>query len=204
MDYGEPRKLDFAVQLVAALAYVGASRADAVRIVCLGSAPPADWRFGPFSRRARLPELVHKLSALAPAGFVDLDAGLGACIPQGASAHSLVVVVSDLLAPDGVADGLDTLRARTADIAVLHVVCPEELDPEVSGEVELQDAESGASLELGVSLETLAAYRQRFIDWQVARETDCRRRGMRYIRVRTHQPINSVMLDDLRRGGLVR
>ena len=204
MDYGEPHKLDFAAQLVAALAYVGASRADAVRIACLGPAPSAGWRSGPFSRRARVPELVQQLSTLAPAGLVDINAGLEACIPPGASAYSLAIVVSDLLAPEGVASGLDALRAHMVDVAVLHIVSPEELDPELSGEVELLDAESGAALELGVSLETLAAYRQRFGKWLDARETDCRRRGMRYVRVRTDQSVTGVVLDDLRRGGLVR
>jgi uncharacterized protein (DUF58 family) len=57
MDYGQPdsSKLEWASQLVAALAYIGVSRADAVRIACLGDVPPASWRAGPFSRRARLP-----------------------------------------------------------------------------------------------------------------------------------------------------
>lgn len=204
---GEPDKLDFAAQLVAALTYVGASRADAVRIACLGrSAPvgPTAWFAGPFSRRSRVADLVQQLSTLAPAGLVDLNAGLAECVPPGASARSLAVVVSDLLMPEGVASGLDALRARVADVAVVHIVSPEELNPELSGELELVDAESGATLELGVSLDTLAAYRQRLGHWLDAREADCGRRGMRYIRVRTDQPVNEVVLDDLRRGGLLR
>jgi uncharacterized protein (DUF58 family) len=204
MDYGEPDKLDFATQLVAALAYVGASRADAVRIACLSPAQPEDWRSGPFSRRARVPELVRQLSTLAPAGLVDLNAGLEASLPPGLSANTLVVVVSDLLTPHGVSAGLDALRPRVADVAVIHVISPEEMDPSLSGEVELFDAESGAALELGVSLETLAAYRRRMGEWLAARETDCLRRGMRYVRVQTNRPVTSVVLDDLRRGGLVR
>jgi hypothetical protein len=153
---------------------------------------------------ARVPELVQQLATVAPAGLVDINAGLAACVPSGASAKSLAVVLSDLLAPDGVAGGLDALRAQVADVAVLHIVSAQELDPGVSGEVELLDAESGAALELGVSLETLAAYRRRFAAWLDARETDCRRRGMRYVRVRTDQSVNAVVLDNLRRGGLVR
>jgi uncharacterized protein (DUF58 family) len=204
MDYGEPDKLEFATQLVAALAYVGASRADGVRIACLSPRQPAGWRSGPFSRRARVPELVAQLSALAPAGLVDLDRSLVACLPPGSTTGSLVVVVSDLLTPGGATSGLDALRARVADVAVLHVLSPQELDPGVSGEVELVDAESGAAFELGVSLETLAAYRRRLASWLDEREADCRRRGMRYVRVRSDQSITSVVLDDLRRGGLVR
>jgi uncharacterized protein (DUF58 family) len=204
MDYGEPNKLDWSSQLSAALAYVGASRADAVRITCIGRRGSEGWRAGPFSRRARVPELVEQLSTLAPAGLVDINTGLADCLPARTPANSLVVVVSDLLSSDGVASGLELLRARVADVAVIHVVSPEELDPGVSGEVELIDAESGVALELGVSVATLAAYRQRFADWLDARESECRGRGLRYIRVHTDQPVNTVVLNDLRAGGLIR
>ena len=39
MAYGQPDKLGFATQLVAALGYVGIARSDAVRIVCLTEQP---------------------------------------------------------------------------------------------------------------------------------------------------------------------
>ncbi len=204
MNFGEPDKLDFATQLVAALAYVGASRADAVRVACLSRAQPAGWRGGPFSRRARLPQLVRQLAALAPVGPIEVNAELAACMPREASANSLVILVSDLLTPEGVAGGLDAVRAHFADVAVVHVVSLAEQNPSLSGEVELVDAESGRTLELGVSLATLAAYRQRFADWLDAREAECRRRGLRYIRVRTDRPVNELVLDELRSGGLVR
>ena len=204
MDFGEPSKLAFAAELVAALAYVGASRADAVRVACLSRVQPVGWRIGPFSRRARVPEVVQQLAALAPAGQIEVNAELAACLPREASSNSLVVVISDLLTPGGVAAGLDALRARVADVAVLHVVSPAEQHPDLSGEVELLDAESGRTLELGISLATLDAYHSRFTAWLDAREAECRRRGLRYVRVSTDRPVNEVVLDDLRRGGLVR
>jgi len=87
---------------------------------------------------------------------------------------------------------------------MLHVVSPEEMEPRLSGELELVDAETNEVLELGVSLETLAAYRDRFAAWLDERENECRTRGIRYVRVRTDRPVTSVILDDLRRGGVLR
>jgi uncharacterized protein (DUF58 family) len=201
MAYGQPDKLDFAAQLAAALAYVGMGRADSVRIACLGSPTQG---FGPFARRSRTPELVQQLSHLAPAGLVDVNAGLQGCLPERHSAVPLVVVVSDLLTPRGAARGLESLQVRQADTVVIHVVSPEELDPRLSGEVELIDAESDEMLELGVSLETLAAYRARFANWLEERAAECRTRGIRYARVRTDRPIAEVVLDDLRRAGILK
>jgi hypothetical protein len=151
-----------------------------------------------------MPDLVRQLSDIAPAGLVDVNAGLAACLPEPAR-QPLLVVVSDLLTPQGVSSGLETLQiGRQADVVVLHVVSPEEMDPRLSGEMELVDAETDEVLELGVSLETLAAYRARFATWLDEREAECLGRGIRYVRVRTDRPLTSVVLEDLRRGGVLR
>src|SRR5438045_4003238 len=126
MAYGQPDKLEFAAQLVAALAYVGSARADSVRVACLAPPPSrADLRFGPFRRRARMPELVGQLSRLAPAGLVDINLGLSGCLGEGPAHQQLVVVVSDLLTPQGVATGLDALQARGVDVALVHGLSPD-------------------------------------------------------------------------------
>jgi uncharacterized protein (DUF58 family) len=193
MDYGSPPKLTFATQVVAALAYVGMARSDKVRIACLGGAGG----LGPFGRRARTPALIRDLSAIAPTGLVDLNATLAEC-----GSAALVVVVSDLLTPDGIAAGLE--RLRSTDVVVVHVVSPEEADPRVTGEVELLDAETGERLEVGVSLNTLAAYRERFQAWLAAREAECLGRGMRYLRLTTDRQLTSVVLEDMRRASVLK
>jgi len=130
MAYGQPDKLTFAAQLVAALGYVAMARSDSVRIACL---TPRAGGFGPFGRRSRLPDLVRQLSDVAPAGLVDLNAALAACLSDAAR-QPLVVVVSDLLTPHGVSSGLEALQiGRQADVVMLHVVSPEEMDPRLSG-----------------------------------------------------------------------
>src|SRR5438477_12522776 len=78
MAYGQPDKLEFAAQLVAALGYIGMARSDSVRIGCLTDAPTPTG-FGPFGQRARLPRLIADLSRIAPAGQVDLNEGLSSC-----------------------------------------------------------------------------------------------------------------------------
>ena len=196
MEFGTPSKLAFATQIVAALAYIGMARSDNVRIACLG----ASGGFGPFTRRSRMPHLVRDLSSVAPTGQVDLNTAIGAA----GGAGSLTVVVSDLLSPDGVVAGLERLRSTGSDVVVAHVVSPEEADPRVTGEVELVDAESGDVLELGVSVQTLAAYRERFAQWLRAREADCHARGMRYVRVQADRPLTSVILEDFRTAGVLR
>jgi hypothetical protein len=103
-----------------------------------------------------------------------------------------------------VSASLDALQSRRLDVVVLHLVSPEEIDPRFSGEVELIDAETDQTLELGISLDTLRAYRARFAAWLDRCQTDCLSRGIRYVRVPTNRPLSSIVLDDLRRARVLR
>jgi uncharacterized protein (DUF58 family) len=193
-------KLEYAAQLVATLGYVALGRADAVRVVLLGTRQ----RLGPLRGRTRMAELVRFLARIAPAGRVDLEAELGPISrpAPGSGTQPLVIVVSDLLAADGISGAWDALLGT--DVVVLHVVSPSELDPKLAGEVELVDAETGDILEIGASLETLNAYRARYADWLAEQQAGCEQRGMRYVRLRTDRAVPAVMLDDLRRAGVLK
>lgn len=201
MAYGSHSKLQFGAQLISALAYVGAGRADSIRVSCLGLQLPGRW---PLRRRSHVSQLAHELARLTPTGLLDLNVALAACVPADATASSLAVVVSDLMTPDGISGALDAMCARVPDVAVLHLVAPEELAPDLAGEVELIDAETGAVTELGVSHATLAAYRTRFSAWLDARQAECHARGLRYRRLSTDVPLAAAVLRDLREMGLLK
>jgi len=200
MACGEPDKLTFGAQVVANLGYIGLARSDSVRVVCLGSDTS---RVGPFRGRARLPELVRSLSALDAAGRVDLTTALAECVPSDAT-QPLVIIVSDLMTVTGVAEALDALAGQRVDVVVLHVVSRDELDPRMSGDVELIDAETGELLELGASLATLDTYRARFQSWLADQASLCTTRGVRYMQIRTDRDAASVILQDLRQAKVLR
>jgi uncharacterized protein (DUF58 family) len=202
MAWGEPEKLSFGAGIVAALGYVALARSDAVRVVCLreGEAPAV---LGPLRGRPRLADLVRFVSSVQSGGRVELNEALAECLPTEGT-QRLVVLVSDLLAPSGMAAGLDGLLAQRTDVVVLHVFSPEEADPRLAGEVELVDAETGGILELGASLATLEAYRGRYAAWQEDQAQACTDRGLRYVRLSTNRSLTSVILDDLRRGRVLR
>jgi uncharacterized protein (DUF58 family) len=200
MVWGEPDKLGFAARMAAALAYVGLGRFDAVRLVQLGnSAAP----LGPLRGRRRFGDVVQALSAGAGHGRLDLASQVGACLPSP-TRQGLVVLVSDLLAPEGVEAGLDRLLQQGVDVVVLHVLSPQELSPDLLGELELLDSETNERLEVGLSLAVLKQYRERLDGWLERQAAACGERGLRYVRLPTDRALDAVMLDDLRRGNVLR
>jgi uncharacterized protein (DUF58 family) len=200
MAWGEPDKLAFAARTVAALAYVGLGRFDAVRLVHLGN---ASRNLGPLRGRRRFGEVISVLSAVGSQGRLNLSREVATCIPSP-NRQGLLVLVSDLLTPEGVADGLDALLRQGVDVVVLHVLSPQELNPDLLGELDLLDAETNERLEVGLSLAVLKQYRQRFGGWLERQAAACSERGLRYVRLHSDRALDSVILDDLRRGNVLR
>jgi hypothetical protein len=115
-----------------------------------------------------------------------------------------VILVSDMLAPEGYEDGLDRLLRAGLEVVVLHVLSPQELEPEPGGDVELIDAETGELVEVSLTRATIARYRERLDRWCHDVEAFCARRGIRYARVSTATPFEDLLLDTLRRGLILR
>jgi len=206
MAWGNPDKLVFAEQAVAALAYVGLARFDAVRVVPLGQ-EAGRRSLGPIHGRSRFGEVARFLAAISqatsPAPRPSLRDHVAECLP-GIANGTLVVLVSDLLDPRGCGDALDALVGRGADVVVVHVVAPQELEPELLGELELVDAETGGTVNVGVSLSGRERYRERYGAWSREQAAQCAARGLRYVRVRTDTSIDALLLDALRRGRVLR
>ena len=68
-----------------------------------------------------------------------------------------VVVVSDLLSREW-ESALGALGAAGGGL-VLQVLAPEELDPDLAGDLHLVDAETGATIDISTSTETMQRYR---------------------------------------------
>jgi hypothetical protein len=114
------------------------------------------------------------------------------------------VLVSDLFSPAGYVEGLTALAARGHEVAVVHVLAPDEVEPPLAGDLRLLDVETGAVEEVTVDGGTRALYRSRLAAWRDGIGAACRARDVRYVRVETDTPCERVVLYDLRRGGVLR
>lgn len=211
MAWGTPDKFQYARQVAAALGSLALSKAESVYLAWLPE-PAEHGPTRPLSGRERVPELRRLLDEAQAGGQIDsFGAALGgllARVPARARGSApLVVVLSDLLAaPDraALADGLDALVYQGADVVLMHLLSPRELEPEALGETELEDAESGELLPLDVSPGVVAQYRQRLAAWLADVEGACLARGVRYVRARTDRPLDALLLEDLRHAGVLR
>ena len=194
MDWGRHHKLAYARRLAAALGYIGLSSQDRVTAAAFNSRLTANL---PVLRgKAMTGRLFSFISQLEPSGQTDLKGALRAYAAMHRRS-GLAILVSDLLNPGGL-EGLTALLDRGFEAVLIHLLDPIETDPEIEGEVELYDRESGQTLRITLDGVTLDAYRRRLADWLAETESFCAKRMVRYITASTAMPLDDLLFRHLR------
>ncbi|NJN16273.1 MAG: DUF58 domain-containing protein [Oscillochloris sp.] len=202
MDWGSPNKLRYAREIAAAFGYVALSNLDRVSVSAFGAGPVP----------AQLPGVRGKRGAVPLFTFLQkLNAGTGgdslakAChlYMQRARTPGPLLLCSDLL-DSGWKDALGALASRPFEITVMHILAPQELEPEMDGDYRLVDVEGGEPIEISADLELLRQYKANLAEWRSEVESFCVGRGMTYLPVNTSVPVEEFVLSQMRRRGVLR
>jgi uncharacterized protein (DUF58 family) len=201
MGFGDPTKLHFAQQLAAALSFVGLVRADRVKVETIGQrlreASPA------LRGRASVWRLMQQIEAIEPDGSAPLAQGVkNFCLRN--SGKGILVLISDLMDKHGYEDALRYLLAQQMDVYVVHVLSREEMEPDVAGDLKLIDCEDQDVAEITVSAPLLKRYQQTLNSFVSGAREFCTRRGMNYLLANNQTPVEELVVNYLRRRGLVR
>ncbi len=201
MDFGEPSKFYYARQLAAALGFVGLCRADRVKVEALG----ASRQFPGLALRGRhnLPRLLEYLDNVEANQNASLEQSIkDFCLRN--TGKGILVLITDLMDKNGYESALRLLVAQQMDVFVIHLLSPEEMDPDVTGDLRLVDCEDADVAEVTISRPLLERYRRTLASFiQQAREF-CTRRGMVYVATTTENPVEDLVSNYLRQRGLVR
>jgi len=204
-DGGAPQhrsKLDYAGTLAAGFALLGLVHRDYVRVGTYGSKAGAKAASG------------HDMAAMP--GMLDLlkrtKAGEGCDAPQSrilalaaGRPADRAVLLSDMLAPEEEIEA--TLRALATigtHPLLLHVVSPDDLEPDLSKPQRMVDAETGVTIEVPGGPAVARAWAEAREAWLTDLDARCRRLGVRRVLVRTDGDLAHLFRDTLRRAGVVR
>jgi uncharacterized protein (DUF58 family) len=200
MDFGNPTKFHYAMQLAAALGFIALVRGDRVKIQTFGREAAA----APVLRgRRSLWRMLDYLDGLAPEAPVPLADGLKSFCLQN-SGKGIVVILTDLMDKSGYEAGLRYLLAQDFDVYIVQVLSAEEIDPDVQGDLRLVDCEDGDEAEITVTGPVLKRYKQTLASFVEGARDFCTRRGMSYLMANTQTPVVELINGYLRRRGLVR
>jgi uncharacterized protein (DUF58 family) len=202
MGMGRPPKLELALELGAALAYVGLSNLDRVAVTPLGEAPAAASHV---RGKGAILSILRRLDAVHAGGRVALSAAVRAFLARRrVRRRGLVILISDFYDAAGTRPALDLLRHHRLEVVAIQVSAPDELAPALRGDLALRDVETGETRELTVSASVVAAYVRRHQALVRGLESFCRERAIPCFAVVSSQPFDAVVLRMFRAGGLLR
>jgi uncharacterized protein (DUF58 family) len=198
---GQPSKLRTALRLAAALGYLTLSHNDQLIVQPFGDTTLR--RFGPARGKARLAELLRFLEALKP----DQPTALAQVLASHAARYQrggLLVLCSDLLTTEGLAEGLRLLPPPRWQVLVLHITDPRELNPPNGETAELVDSETGKRLQVTLDDQTLAVFQRNVAAWQAEIRDACGRHGAMYAQLPTTWPFERQVISYLHARRILR
>lgn len=199
---GEENKFDYGLRLAAGLGAVTLASGDVLSLGLLqGGKVSAE--YGPSRGQAALTRLFRFLEGLNPGGETNLNLSLRdySITPRRTG---LVILISDLLTPEGYEAGLRLLLGRGHEAVLIHALSPDEIDPPLAGDLQLLDVETGQAQDVSLDGGLRSLYRARAQAWMQSTQLDCRKQGIRYLSTITNQPWDQTLLLEMRRAGIVK
>lgn len=217
MRWGNPDKFVFAQKLAMALGYVGLCNHNRVSMLSFGSAANGGGlqRLSNLRGRRRTAEMGQWLVRQDPApdpkssengetmGFDDAMRTI-ALSRQG---RGVMIILSDFLLKQGYERGLRYLAGGGYDTFAMQVLSPEEIDPashNVSGDLKLVDVEDSDQSEVTITPALLKTYRERLNAYCGQLRDFCVRRGITHVLVDSAVDMDALLMDYLRKRGLLR
>jgi uncharacterized protein (DUF58 family) len=202
MSIGTPLpKLHYAMQVGAALTYVGLANLD--RVAILPFAGRLIDRLPPSRGKNRIFRVFDFLRKCEIGGQTDLAECMKTFVAQN-KRRGLAVLISDFYDPVGFEQGLNTLRYNKFEPFVLQVYDRREAEPQLHGDLALVDCETGDTREVTVSKALLEAYQQEHERYCKELEAYCTRYAMAFFRTHTSIPFDELVLRIFRSGGFLR
>ena len=200
MDWGTPNKLRYAKRVAGAAGYIALTNLDRVTLSAFGQ-----------EREVRMPAQRSRRGAVPLFRFLqDLPAGASAdfaavCRRYARTARTPgpLLLCSDLMDAQWQA-GLQALLSRRFEITVIHTLAPQEIIPELEGDLRLVDSEGGQPVDLTADVDLLRRYEQSLRQWRDELASYCSGHGIAYVPLETSLPVEDLLLSLLRQRGVVR
>jgi len=205
MSFGDPDKFIYAKRIAAALGYIALHNYDRVRVGAFSDRMTPV--FGPARGRPQTRLLFDALERLEPAEGASTDLTRGC--RDFAMVHRLsgiVIFISDFFDRRGFEAALRYLLSGgpQSEIYIIHILSPQEVEPPLTGDLKLMDLEDGVEADVTITAPLLKLYRRNLDGFRSEIKEFASQRGMHYAFSSTAVPFHQLILEYLRRRGLLR
>jgi len=205
MDFGSPNKLEYSKKIAAALGYIGLINQDRVQLSVFAQVSRP--LFGPARGRRQLQRFLDIVES------IDADGGGSTNLERSCrevafsrQRGGILLLLTDFLDRAGFEKALKYLlaRGRSTEIFAIHLLSPQEIEPNLTGDLRLVDVEDGHASEVSIHSAVLKNYRRTLEAFCEEIRSYSSSRGIHYVFTSTALPFDKLVLEFLRRRGLIR
>ena len=193
-------KFLYAQRIIGGLGYIALGGGDHLTITTLRQDGARRW--GPLRGRGHVLNMLAWLEQAHTRGSLDLNAAL-TDFALRTTRTGLCIVVTDMMTPEGYQDGLRALQGRGHEVTVIQTLSPDEVNPEITGDLKLVDVETGIPQDVTIDAAMRDLYQERLQGWQNEISDYCTRRGIHFVPVETSTPWEQLILSELRQASVV-
>jgi len=201
MGHGDPSKLLYAKKLAASMAYIALTNLDRVTIEAAGGSTLD--RLPPTRGKQQVWRLLDFVDEIEAQGTTDLQDGLRQFSLRN-NTPGMKVVISDFLDKRGFQSALKWLLKGGNEVVVIQVLSPQEVKPPIVGDLSLEDCEDGEITEVSITAGLLKRYETNLKSLVGGLREYCRTRGLAYFFVQSSHPVEQVILNSMKRTGVVK
>lgn len=201
MDWGTPSKSLYSRQVAAAISYIAMANLD--RLSLYAYSDGLQYEMTGVRGRRWVFRVMDFLSSMSYEGASNLPA----TCKQFAIRHpqpGIVLILSDFFEKDGYQEGLRYLLGRNYDVYALQMLSPEEIEPELTGDLSLTDVEDDDVAEVTISRALINRYRKNLEAYCGQLKEYCTARGISYLFTSTEVPFDQIVLSYFRQRGLIK
>ena len=201
MNHGDPLKIKTAKQLAAGIGYVGLCNFDRVSI----EATTAGGRkiYGPSRGKHHMRRMLDFFDEIEPGGPTDLEGSLKAFALRNRS-PGMKVVISDFLDRYGYEKALRWLLQGPGENVILHLLSPQEVNPDMVGDLALVDCEDASSTDVSITGGLIRTYKKNLQALCGGLQQFTRSRGMLYFFIQSNVALEDVLLKAFRQSGVFK
>jgi len=183
---GEPTKLDTAKKIAAAIGYMALATSERTQVTY--GTDGLDRYCEPSRGRGGLPKLLKELDPIEGDGKTDLAETIDAVL-QRSPRPGMLVIFSDFFDPGPFESAITKAASTGHDVALVQTLAREEIDPQFDGDYELEDAETGETVEVTMDASAIEAYLARLNRLIFGLRALAKKTRATYVRHATDEPI---------------
>lgn len=190
MSIGSPGKLKKAVQIAAALGYIGLIQLDRVGVAFFSD------KLNSVSRLIKGKNQVHNLFSILEG--VETIGKTNICNSISSFVHShkkpgLLVLISDFITTEDFFQGIKMLKIQGWKVLLIHILAEEDINPHLTENLNLLDVETNEKKEIYIDEELLANYQKNVEEYYNYIDNSVKEFALTYLRTDTGRELKEII-----------